>query len=258
MKRKSRLIVALAVVIAVTIAGIFLFVANVDSLVKSAVEKYGSRATATDVTVVSVKIGLREGSGSITGLSIGNPKGFSTPSAFSLRELTIRLDTSTLTKDPVVIEQIKVSAPRVVYEINKAGKANINAIRNNLSAYGNTGKPARTGETNEGKRLLIRRLIIEEGEMEIHLALKPGKPLRARIGRMEMQNVGGKGGSTPGEIAVQALRPLVEGAIKAAARAGVKSYLGQEAEGLKERVKEEVQEGIGERGREAVERLFGK
>jgi len=247
MRRKYRLIVALAVIIIAAIAGIFFFVANVDSLVKRAIEKYGSRATATEVTVASVRIGLREGSGSIAGLSIGNPEGFSTPGAFSLGELSIKLDTSTLTKDLVVIEQIKVSAPRVVYEINRAGKANLNAIRDSLSAYGKSGEPGRAEKKGKGKRLVIRRLIIEEGEMEAHLALKPGKPLRVKVGRMELHNVGGRGGSTPGEIAVQAIRPLVEGAIKAAGRTGVKSYL-----------EDVVEEGIGERGREAVERLFGK
>ncbi len=94
--------------------------------------------------------------------------------------------------------------------------------------------------------------------MEVNIAAKPGEPLKAKLERIELRNVGGEGGSTPGEIATQVVRPLADKAIKAAMRAGAGSYVGQEVEKLKEGVAEEVQKGIGEEGGEAVKKLFGQ
>ncbi len=257
MKKGSKVLVAIAVLAIVVIGAIFFLVTNIDSLVKRGIEKYGSRATGTKVDVASVKIGLREGTGSVSGLSIGNPKGFTTPRAFSLGNITIDLDTGSITGDPIVIDELTVSAPKVIYEINKSGKANINEIKDNLAGPKKT-EPSKAEEKGEGKKILIRRLVVEQGEVEIHIAAKPGEPLSAKMERIELLNVGGEGGSTPGEIADQLVRPMTEKAIKAAMQAGVGSYLGQEAERLKEGVTEEVQKGIGEKGGEAVKKLFGQ
>ncbi len=252
MKKGPKLLFVAILIIAIA-AGIFLVVTNIDTLVKGAIEKYGSRATGTSVRVSSVDIGLREGRGLVSGLSVDNPGGFKTPRAFSLGEISIDLDTASITKDPIVIDEIRVSSPKVIYEINKSGKANINKIRDNVSSYASSGKASRDG----GKKLLVRRLIIEDGKIEINIAARPGEPLSANLGRIELKNVGGKGGSTPGEIAAQVMRPLTDRAIQAAAKAGVGSYLGQEADRLKEEAAEKMK-GIEEEGGGAIKNLLGR
>ncbi len=68
------------VVLVVLIAGVtYYFLSNLDGYIKTAMEKYGSEATQAEVKVGGVKIGLKDGSGQITNLTIGNPKGFTTP-----------------------------------------------------------------------------------------------------------------------------------------------------------------------------------
>ena len=82
---KITLFTLLLVVIAIG-ASVFYVINNLDSLVKNAVEKYGSEATQTAVRVESVKITLKEGSSVIKGLSVANPAGFEAKYAFSLGE----------------------------------------------------------------------------------------------------------------------------------------------------------------------------
>ena len=65
-----------------------------------------------------------------------------------------------------------------------------------------------------------------------------GKPLSTLLPRMELQNVGGKGGSTPSEIAGQVLGPLLNQVTLAASRAGVAQYLGKGAEDVKKALEE--------------------
>jgi uncharacterized protein involved in outer membrane biogenesis len=253
MKKGSKVLVAVVAIVAAIVLGVFFLITNIDNIVKRGIEKYGSEATGTKVSVTSVRIGLREGTGSISGISVGNPRGFTTARAFSLRDISIDLDTASVTEDPVVIDEIRVSAPKVIYEINKSGQANINTIKDNVSGYAGGGAPSE----GEGKKILIRKLIIEDGEVEMTIAAKSGEPISAKLGRIELNNVGGKGGSTPGEIAAQVIRPLANRAIQAAAQAGASGYLGQEADKLKEEAAEKL-EGLGEQGGEAVKKLLGK
>ena len=183
-------------------AAVFYLLSNLDRFVAGAIEKYGSEATGTPVKVSSVRIQLKEGKGSISNLSVGNPGGYTTPKALSLGNIAVGLDTGSITKDPVVIDKIMVSAPRITYEINKSGSANINEIKKNVEAFTRKTaaaveekEPAGKGAGEGGKKILIRSLVVERGEVAVQVAALAGKPLSAPLPRMELRNIGGKGGS---------------------------------------------------------------
>ena len=257
MKTGTKVITVLAVIVTIILVAFFFVLANIDAIVEAAIEKYGSNATGTDVKVSKVKIKLTTGEGSISGLSIGNPSGFSTPAAFSMDNITVAIDIDSITKDPIVIDLVSVSAPRITYEVNESGKANINVIKKNLQAYQKQ-SPTEKGEAEGEKNLLIRDLVIEEGEVAIHIAALSGEPLSAKVPRIRLTNVGGEGGASPGEIAEQVLGPLVTQAAKAAARSGVGQYLGREAEEVKGMLGEKTQETPGVPTEEGVKKLFGQ
>jgi hypothetical protein len=109
-------VVVLVVIIA---AALFYLWSSLDSLVAHVIEKYGSQTTQTSVRVQSVDIDLQSGAGSVNELKVGNPKGFSSPNAFTLGGITVKIDIDSITKDPIIINEITVQSPHVVYEINK-------------------------------------------------------------------------------------------------------------------------------------------
>ncbi|MGA6993096.1 MAG: hypothetical protein WBX50_04275 [Candidatus Deferrimicrobiaceae bacterium] len=272
MKKMGKILIAVGVTGILLAAAVFYLLSNLDRIVAGAIEKYGSTATGTPVKVSSVRIRLNEGEGSISNLSVGNPGGFSTPKALLLGNIAIAVDTGSITKDPVVIDKVMVSAPRITYEINKSGSANINEIKKNVEAFirkttaAVEGRgPAGKGAGEEGKKILIRSLVIERGEVAVQVAARSGKPLSASLPRMELKNVGGKGGSTPSEIAGQVLKPLLNQVALAASRAGVEQYLGKSTEEVKKALEEKAREKLGAPGgeaakgaEEAVKKLFGK
>lgn len=254
MKKGRKILVALGVIVVVLAAAVYFLLSNLDRIVAAAIGKYGSEATGTSVKVSSVRIKLGEGAGSISGLQIGNPGGFSTPNAVSLGSISIAVDTGSLTGDPVVIETIKVSSPRIAYEINESGVANIDEIKKNVEAYQKSivsGK-GEGGKKEGGKKLLIRSLVVEGGQVDVLVAALGGKPLQAKLPRIALRNLGGKGGATPGEIAAQVLDPLVRQAIAAASSTGIEQYLGKRAEDVQKALEEKAQEKLGGAGSEAV------
>jgi hypothetical protein len=272
MKKTGKVLIALGIVGVLLVAAVFYLLSNLDRFVAGAIEKYGSEATGTPVKVSSVRIHLKEGKGSIGNLSIGNPGGFSTPKALDLGKIAIAVDTGSITGDPVVIDKVMVSDPRIAYEINKSGSANINEIKKNVESFigktaGAVGKKgtAPKGAGEEGKKILIRSLVVEGGEVAVQVAALSGKPLSTPLPRMELKNLGGKGGSTPSEIAGQVLKPLLNQVVSAASRAGVEQYLGKSAEEAGKALEEKAREKLGVPGGEAtkgaedaVKKLLGK
>lgn len=264
MKTARKILFVLAIVIVIAAAGIFYLISNIEWIVEAAIEKYGSEATGTDVGVASVQIRLKEGEGSISGLHIGNPSGFSSANAFNLADISIAIETDSITGDLIVIEEVAVDNPRITYEINESGKGNINEIKKHLQRYQKKGTPSATEKFGGGRNLLIRSLAVEEGEIEVVVAALPEKTLSARLPRIHLTNIGGEGGAAPGAIAAQVIGPIANRALQAAANAGFDQYLGRSVEEVK-RLRQELQKELGtsleekaKGAEESIKDFFGK
>ncbi|MBP2676858.1 MAG: hypothetical protein H6Q84_3698 [Deltaproteobacteria bacterium] len=196
----------------------------------AAIEKYGSEATGTDVTVSSVRIRPAGGEGSIRNLSVENPRGFSLPDAIRLEDITISVDTGSVTGNPIVIEKVVVRSPHITYEVNEAGESNMDAIRKNLEKSRKAGAPKGKEKDEGGRKIVIRKLIIERGTVDVRVASLSGKPLSARLSRIELNDLGGKGGDSPSGIARQIAGPLLREASLSASGAGIGRLFGKAAE----------------------------
>ena len=102
---------------------------NIDKLIAKGIEKVGSDATQTQVSVSGVDISLKEGRGSIKGLRVESPEGFDARTALSLEDIAIAIDVKSVREDPIVIGEIRIKAPVVYAEITQAGETNINVLK---------------------------------------------------------------------------------------------------------------------------------
>ena len=91
MKKKIAAGVIAIIVIAIAFA-VFYLLSNLNSLVAEAIEIHGGNVTDTSVGVSGVDISIREGRGSIKGLTVANPDGFKKGNAFSLGDITVDID----------------------------------------------------------------------------------------------------------------------------------------------------------------------
>lgn len=267
MRRSNKVLLGAGIVVLLLAVGLFYLYSNLDRIVAAAIEKYGAQATGTKVSVSAVHIRLRAGEGSIGGLRVGNPAGFSTPEAITLKNITISVDTSSISGNPIVINRIVVSSPRVVYEVNGSGKSNILEIARHVRGGAEqTKEPTGAQGGNEGvRKVLIRSIVVEKGEVAFRVAALQGKPLSATLPPIVLRNVGGKGGDSPAVIAEQVLVPIARQAAAAASQAGIQRYLGKNAEALQKSLEEKAEKQLGTSGKEAVHgaentirELFGK
>ncbi|MGW8228181.1 MAG: hypothetical protein ACWGOW_04730 [Gammaproteobacteria bacterium] len=270
MKTGSKVLISSVLIIVIALAAALYYVwTSLDSLVEAAIEKYGSQVTQTAVQVQEVKLQktLAQGKGSIAGISVANPQGFSTPYAFTLGQIQTKIDITTITQSPVVIDEIVVAAQQMFFEVNNERKVNFNVLKNNINRAIPT-KPAsqqtktKTPETEI--KIIIRRLLIQDGKVEATV-IPLDKQLTTRVPRIELRNLGGKGGGTPAEIAKQVLDVVIDRTRAAVSELGIEQQLkdaadqkiAEEKAKLKTRADEQV-ETEKQKAEDKLKKLLGQ
>ena len=135
MKRLGMIVGGLVVVVLVVVGvAVFLLYSNLDSLVKTAVEDVGTQATGAKVSVANVELSPTDGKGSMRGLIVGNPSGFETDHAVKLGEISVFVDIATLTGDTIVVKEVVIAGPEVIYEMGGSG-SNLDTIKSNVESF---------------------------------------------------------------------------------------------------------------------------
>lgn len=226
------LVAALVLVVGAGAAVYFLY-SSLDSIVKVAIEKVGSDVTGTPVRVGKVKISLASGEGSLGGLRVENPEGFQRGSAFQFDEILMKIDIGTITKDPVVIQEIVIQHPRIRYEIG-ANETNVGRIQKNV--VGHSPKGGTAGESRgKAPNVIIRDLYFRDGEVVVAQTAFLKEGITVPLPEVHLTNIGSgdQGGATPGDVAKAILGNLAGAVTKAVGSMGI-GELGQTAvDGLK-------------------------
>jgi len=208
----------IGLVVLVIVVGIVLTVAisNLDRIVKGVVESAGSEVLGTDVTLNKVEISLKGGRGSLKGLVIANPEGFSARNAFEIDEVTLALDLGTVTSDEVVVEQVVVDGARVTFE-ETGGSINLQTLLKNAQDYAGPSEPSETPEKepeSAGPKLVIKEFRFTNADATL-ISEKLGQEVMAGIPDIVLNDIGQKGhGVTAAEAAKQVLVPVIQQVIE--------------------------------------------
>ncbi|HKI61996.1 MAG TPA: hypothetical protein VKA31_06860 [Mariprofundaceae bacterium] len=231
----KKVLIGVAAVLVVIVGGLIYVFSSLDSIVKDAIQTYGSQATKTTVSVDSVKITLKSGEGAIAGLNVGNAKGFTDPNIFQLGLISTKIDTSTVTENPVVIDELVIRDPAVFYEINSAGLSNIDALKKNLGLSGKQGSTAEEKEeSGEAVKMIIRKLVVEGGKAKVLIAALGGKEQTVTLPAIRLTDIGKKsGGATAMEVAQILSNAMLKNVKGSVAKIGVNQYLGKSADAFK-------------------------
>jgi uncharacterized protein involved in outer membrane biogenesis len=220
---------------------------SLDSLVASAIRSYGPEITGVSVSLDGVKIVASEGTASLSGLRLGNPKGFNLPNSLVLGEISTRLDIASLTKDVVHIQEVVISRPLVTYEYSSNG-SNLDQIQKNVQSYIDSHTSASEPAKNPGKqkKIIIDNLIVRDAHAEVSATALGGKALTVPLPDIHLKDIGKKSeGASPAEVASQVVGSITQGASKAASALNLGA------------IKDSVQSGAS-KAIDAVKGLFSK
>jgi len=241
---KKFVFIVLAVIVLGGVGGFFYIKTNLNSIVKAALEKYGSQITQTDVSISDVDISLSTGEGTVSGFRVGNPKSFVAARAVDIGAVNLQMDTNTVMNDPIVIKTLTIESPQVGYQVNATGEGNLQTLQKNISAA--SGKS--TDSSTPTRRVIIKDLYIKNGEVSVSHDMFKGDEYKTAIPDIHLTNIGSKGvGATPQQVAKQVLGELT----RAAQRAGEKlmrselAKRGVDEKAVKEKATDEAKKAIG-------------
>ena len=122
----------------------------VSPLIKASVAVAGPQILGTEMSVADVDFSLFSGEVGVSKIVVKNPKGFSDNNAFSVGDIHVAVDLTSLSSDTVVIKNIEIQSPAIRYE--KGDEiSNFEAIMNHLSSLDNSARTGGRGESAEGK-----------------------------------------------------------------------------------------------------------
>ncbi|HJO24761.1 MAG: hypothetical protein QF890_01010 [Myxococcota bacterium] len=244
-----KLILFGAVALVAVCGAVYYFSFSLDGIVARAIERNGSAVTGTTVSVSGVHISLRDAKGSIRGLRIENPKGFS-GEAVSFRDITIGIDPASLvSRNPIVLTQVRVQEPSVNLVLDENGRSNLGALQDNLKRPSGS-----SGATSEGPptRLGIRRLEIAGTKLSADVSAVGGKNYEMTLSPVNRSNIGGSSGATAGEIAKLIAGDFVQQVVVAVARSEAQHQIDQLID------KKLGGDAVGEAAKSIVDGILGK
>jgi hypothetical protein len=212
--KTRNVVIAVVLVLAVGAGGgAWWFLQSLDGLVKRAIHTWGPEITGVSVKVDSVRIEVTEGRGTIRGLVVGNPKGYQAPHALKVGELSLTLDAASLTKDVIVLKQLLIASPEVVYERGPGGD-NLSVIQKNADAWVAKNAGPKKAGSGPGRKFVIENLSLRNGRAHF------GTTVSAAVPDLHLRDVGKKtNGATAGEIVKQVWGALARSVTSLAARA---------------------------------------
>ena len=144
---------------------------------------------------------------------------------FALGEITLDLDVASLNAPVPVIEEIRIGAPRFLYEVDNRGGSNLTALQQNLKKASGSSKAAKSSEGGKEQRFRIKQLSIAGGRGDVDLRPLGGQRYTAQLERIVLTNLGGRAGLTGDQLAQAILDALLKELQRVAVRQGTKELL---------------------------------
>jgi hypothetical protein len=178
---------------------------SLDEGVLRKVESVGSKLTGVPVRVERVHLGLFQGLGEFTRVTVANPEGYQTDYAFQMDVIRLNLRVLSLLSEPLVVRELVIDSPIVNFESHDSGESNwseiaYNVRTNRAPADRQTAEAEPTPDKTPGKplRIVVKRLVIQG--VTFNLRRADGTTASGTLPTIELTEVGGSDGKTPGEL----------------------------------------------------------
>ena len=210
-KTTRRILIAVVAIVLLVYVGLTFFLGTV---VKTAVNRIGPKMTQSKVELAGARISPITGSGVLTGLTVGNPPGWSTANAFYLGRISVSLKPFSIFGDHIVINEIEIDQPEFLYE-TKIVSSNITDLLKNMGeGKGEQGEKASNGRPI---RFEVKHLRLTRGKVTLGMG---GKELPLALPTIELHDLGtSEGGISADQLAFAVMKSVSGEIVVATAQA---------------------------------------
>lgn len=228
-------------VIALVAIGFF-----INPIITKTVNTVGPKVTGTKVELASSHISPLTGGGSLKGLFVGNPEGWTGDKAFYLGEVRASVQPSSLLGDFVMVNEVFIDGPEFVYERRLMGGSNIDALLKQIednTGGGKTTPAADPAKPGKPVKFAVKSFVLKDAKMSV---IAGGQTVVVTLPTITITDLGvAEGGITADQVATAVLKRVLVQMGPAAANALTKIGAG-------------ALEGGSEGAKGAVNRLLGR
>jgi hypothetical protein len=192
------------------------------SIVKAGVNKFGPGITQTKVDLQGANLSPLSGAGSLTGLTVGNPAGWSTPNAFYLGKVHIDMEPFSVFRDHIVINEITIEQPEFTYE-TKIVSSNIGDLLKNIEQSTGAAKSGAQPTAKNGQpiKFEVKKFVLRKGR--VTLGVGP-TAVTMPMPPVELNDIGTReGGVPPAAIAAAVMRSVTTSVVAASTQTLLKT-----------------------------------
>lgn len=187
---KILILIPAGLIILLLIVGI-VFLANLNSIVKVAVEKVMSFVLQVDVTLKKAQVSILGGSVELQGLIIGNPEGFKTQEAFSVDKVNVKVSLKSFRTDEPTVNLISIKNPKITLE-QGLRRSNLSQLIKNASRFETEEAVEEETPKEAQKKVKIDRVIVDGAEVALSAPVLQGQEMSFPLPKIELNNIGGE------------------------------------------------------------------
>jgi hypothetical protein len=186
------------------------------SIVKTGVNSFGPRLTQTKVELAGANISPLTGRGSLRGLSVGNPRGWSDGPAFSLGRVQVDVQPFSIFGDHIVINELIIDEPVFRYE-TKFVSSNIKDLLKNIEDFAGRGGPAAATKSGQPIRFVVKKFRLTNGRATLGVG---AAALPVPLPPVSLDDLGvAEGGITPDQLAGAVMKSVLGSIVTGSAQA---------------------------------------
>lgn len=188
------------------------------SIVRAGVNQFGPELTQTKVELSSAHVSPLSGIGTLKGLTVGNPAGWSNHNAFYLGSVHIEMKPFSVFGDHIIINEIAIDRPEFTYE-TKVISSNIGDILKNIEKAmgGESAGNAPKAKNGQPLKIEVKHFALRGGRVTLGVGVAA---VTMPMPPVELTNVGtAEGGVTPAGFAAAVMRSVTTSVVAASTQA---------------------------------------
>ncbi len=213
---KSRLFIILGAIVAIVVIAVVAIGFSLGGAVTAGVNQFAPQITGTTVTLKSASISPLTGSGTLQGLVVGNPAGWSDHNLASIAKIHVDIAPMSLLGDTLVIDDMVLDAPEFRYE-TKLISSNVKDLQKHIESVVGAGSDSPEAADTPARRVAVKRFILRNGKVTIGSG---AAAITVPLPDLELNDLGTpENGLTPVQLVGAVSKEIVGDILGAATRA---------------------------------------
>lgn len=217
----NKLLVIGGIVVGAAILAVVGLTFFLGSIVTAGVNRFGPSITQTKVELSSANLSPLSGSGTLHGLVVGNPKGWSDTPLCSLGKVHFDAAPFSILGDHIVVNEITIDAPEFNYE-TKIVASNVSDLLKNIEAVTGGSTPGAQPTAKNGKpiKFEVKHFALTNGKVRVGFG---PTALSLPMPPIDLTNLGtSEGGITPDQLVFAVMKSVTGSIVTATTQAAGK------------------------------------